>query len=86
MNHWMFNCEKIAALISQSMDRKLPWCQRAGLRIHLFMCRCCDLYKRQLFSMRTLIQNHGLDCEDIDPSLHLSPDARHRIKRALKCK
>jgi len=48
MRHWVFSCKKITALISLSMDTRLPLYKRMGIRFHLMMCRRCPALERSL--------------------------------------
>ena len=60
INHWIFRCKDISALVSRSMDEKLPLHQRLGIKFHLMMCHLCRKYKNQL----TLL---GAALKSIDP-------------------
>jgi hypothetical protein len=48
INHWMFKCKDVSALVSRSMDTTLPLHQRMGIHFHLMMCHMCREYKKQL--------------------------------------
>ena len=37
--HWMFSCKDVSQLLSESMDRGLPFYQRILMRMHLLMCK-----------------------------------------------
>lgn len=56
MKMWMFNCKDISQLVSDSMDRRLSWRQRLGIRFHLLMCRYCSRYQKQMFLLRRLLR------------------------------
>lgn len=82
MNHWMFRCDDISHLISQSMDDTLPLHVRIGIRLHLIVCRWCTRYKKQL----TLIHQSLIIMDndaDILPPKKLPEDVKHRLKRLL---
>lgn len=83
MDHWMFNCRKVTQLISESMDRKLPIHHRMGLRVHLFMCKLCSRYKKQLQILRETVRLYAMRDETPTPSTSLPAAARERIKKAL---
>jgi hypothetical protein len=48
----MMTCKEAAALMSQSMERKLGWTEHLGLRLHLAICAGCAHYRRQLDVLR----------------------------------
>ena len=83
MDHWMFNCRKVSQLISESMDRKLPIHLRMGLWVHLFMCKLCSRYKKQLQILRETVRLYAMGDETMAPSASLKAAARERIKKAL---
>jgi len=83
MSHWMHNCKEITRMVSESLDRKLPLHQRMGIRIHLFMCKFCSRYRKQLLILREAMRLQERYLEDTKPSLTLSPEARERINRSF---
>ena len=83
MHHWMFNCGEVTRLVSESLDRKLPFYQRMGIRAHLLMCKFCSRYRKQLLLIQEVLTRcNASDCpKDIfEP---LSEDARERMKCVL---
>ena len=83
MRHWMFSCKQISAMISESMDRKLPFSQRMGIRFHLMMCKLCTSYQKQLFFIREVLHSSRESSESNTASSGLSPEGRKRIKKDL---
>ncbi len=79
----MFNCKKVAYLLSESLDRKLPFYQRMGMRIHLMMCKFCSRYQEQLFFLRKTARLLSESSEDSAPSIQLSSDTGKRIKESM---
>lgn len=57
----MLNCKEVSELLSQSLDNDLSFMQRMGLSMHLFMCRNCANFKKQLLFMKKYIKNLGFD-------------------------
>ena len=47
-----FNCKEVSKMVSESMDRKLPLHRRLLLAAHLFMCKYCNRFKKQLLILR----------------------------------
>jgi hypothetical protein len=84
MNHWIFNCKAVTRMVSESMDRKLPFYQRMGIRMHLLMCKLCSRYRRQLLFLRETIRLQAASSEDIESAIVLPPGARERIKRSIR--
>ena len=84
MNHWMFNCKAVTRMVSESLDRKLPFYQRMGIRMHLLMCKLCSRYRRQLLFLRETIRLQAASSEDIESAIVLPPGTRERIKRSIR--
>jgi len=84
MGHWIFDCSEISRLVSDSMDRTLPFRQRIGIRIHLLMCRHCTRYRKQLLFLRKAIRFPSTTAADEKPSANLSDESCNRIKRAIQ--
>lgn len=84
MGHLMLNCKEVTQLVSESLDRKLPFHQRVGIRIHLLMCNLCSRYERQLLFIRKVSRAQKMHQEHIDPYKSLPPEAQIRIKKILQ--
>jgi hypothetical protein len=82
----MLRCREISELVSQSMERDLPWRRRMQVWIHLAMCRLCAGFARQLRLLRRAAHEHPerLVADPSEPAAVLSQDARQRIKAALR--
>ena len=83
---WIFNCRKVARILSESLDHELRLDQRIGLRMHLLMCRLCSESRRQMIFIRKMMRHHAEDPERTESPAPLSAAARTRIKRALRQK
>jgi len=83
MSHWMFNCEEVSKMVSASLDRTLPFHQRAMIRIHLLMCKYCARFKEQLVIIRDACRLDDLCGEDFDRTHSLPRGARDRLKQTL---
>jgi hypothetical protein len=55
----MLNCKQATQLMSQAQDRPLARRERAGLRLHLLICRACSNFNRQLATMRQALRRLG---------------------------
>ncbi len=78
----MLDCQHASHLISQSMEVRLTWRQRFGLRLHLMMCDACTQFSRQMLLLRSALRQLGSRTEN-DETLRLSQEARERIARAV---
>jgi len=83
MDHWMFNCKEVTRMVSESLDRALPFYQRMGIRIHLMMCKFCTRYRRQLLILSEAIRLKPIQGEEIELPISLPPEAKLRLKRLL---
>lgn len=82
MKMWMFNCKDISRLVSESMDRRLSWRQRLGIRFHLLMCRYCTRYQKQLLLLRRLLRQQAQP--DQDTSLPTLDEAgKDRLRKII---
>ena len=82
----MLNCKEVSRLVSQSLDRKLPFWQRMGVWIHLSMCKLCHGFRKDLLKLRSAARQHAddikMDASETDSAL--SKEARARIQHALE--
>jgi hypothetical protein len=83
MSYLMLNCKEATRLVSESLDRKLPFHQRIGIRIHLFMCKFCSRYEQQLMYLRKTLRSQAMHDEDTESYISLPPETRKRIKNFL---
>lgn len=75
----------VIGLLELSLDRELSFRERVALRFHDLLCSYCERLKKRLRAIREIIQT-GQDVERIaiDEADRLSPEARERIKKALR--
>jgi hypothetical protein len=71
-------------VMSESLERKLSWRERATLRLHLWVCLRCMRYLEQLFFMRKTLRSPSAIRMAEDSAPTLSPEACERIKRRLE--
>ena len=76
----MLTCKEIAQLVSEGLDRELPWHERLQVRIHLFLCSACGLYEKQMNLLRSFAKRFREREEDVE----LGQEAKERIKRLLE--
>ena len=51
-------CKEASRLISQAMDLKLTFTQRAALRVHLSACEACTRFGAQLATLRAAMRKY----------------------------
>ncbi len=79
----MLTCREVTRLVSKSMDSKLPWHQRLGIRIHLIYCVWCRRYAAQTQFLRkaaSKLVNEG----EVSSRAQLSPEAKEQIRARLQ--
>jgi hypothetical protein len=82
---FMPSCKEVSCLVSESMDRDLPFRQRFSMRLHLLMCSLCSRFRRQIMFLREAAHSFGEahDGDELFSKVELSADARARIKQAV---
>src|ERR1043165_2820282 len=89
VRYWLLRglptCKETSIIASQSLERRLTWRERAGMRLHLRVCIWCVLYLEHLGIMRAATRACAarLPDEESSPDLSLSTEARARLKHAL---
>lgn len=63
----MPSCHDVALLLSDHMDRALPWRRRLGLEAHLALCPNCRTYAAQLRETLALTRVAGQAAPPADP-------------------
>ncbi len=79
----MLTCREASRLLSQSMDRPLPFMQRIELRVHVWICAACTHFEKQLIFLRQAVRYRDEKIRDTDEP-GLSPEARERIRNKLR--
>jgi len=79
----MLDCKHASHLISQSLDVRLSWRQRVGLKFHLMLCSACTQFSRQMGLLREAVRQAGQKIEN-DEGVTLSQEARNRIAGAVE--
>jgi hypothetical protein len=76
------SCREATRLQSEALDRQLGLRQRIGLHIHLFLCKWCRRYGKQIGFLRSIARqpkNHEASL----PSQSLRSESRERIRRRV---
>ncbi len=76
-------CHDITRLLSEGLDRKLPWRVRAKLHLHYSICVWCERYGKQLHFVRDA-------CRQVPEQVAqfscgpLPPETKERIAQRLR--
>ena len=78
-------CDRVAALVSRSLDQELPRMERAAVTTHLVYCRACRRFRNHLRLIQRSLEKYADDAglAGAPTAEALSPDARERIARAI---
>ena len=79
----MLTCKEATRLVSQAQDRKLVLSERIGLGFHLFICKWCRRYARQIRLLSRLLRTNIARISE-HPGTRLEDAARARIREGLK--
>jgi hypothetical protein len=65
----MLNCKEVTEVCSAEMERPLRLGEQVSLRTHLMMCTGCSEYRRQLKTLRQVMQAYaeGRGADDRGP-------------------
>ncbi len=79
------SCKQAARLVSIAMERRLTIRENCTMHIHLWMCRTCALYRRQIGILRKALTRHAEVLDNTPPSRCecLDANAKQRIKEVL---
>jgi len=75
------NCREVSRLQSEALDHSLSAPKRAGVRMHLLLCRWCRRYGKQVRFLRETVREHP---DEAIEGQTLSPEARERLKQSLR--
>ena len=81
----MLNCKEVSILVSESLDHKLPLGKRVNLWIHLFMCRLCRRFRKDIKYLEKITRRFAREAEHdaADSTIGLSDESRERMKRMI---
>lgn len=75
----MKTCKETSQLVTQSLDRRLTWNERLGMRIHLAVCGNCARFMKQMQLLRAWLSD-----EDEAVQSGLTDEGRERIAKKLQ--
>lgn len=79
----MLNCKQTSQLVSQSLDRRLTLQERFVVKVHLWICKYCRRFSRQLMAMRMGLKRMTQSVEE-NTTLHMPSESKARIAKALE--
>lgn len=79
----MLNCRQVTRLVSQSMDTRLRWYQRLGMRVHLLYCVWCRRYASQIRFLHQACNQLGTEPEATPPHT-LPAEAKQKMRARLQ--
>lgn len=80
----MLRCKQVADALADERYWNLPWYRRWGLRLHVGLCLFCGRYHRHVMCMQEMADEFNKHTEDAAKDVHLSDEARDRIREACK--
>ena len=80
----MLSCKEATQLVSEGLDRELPFWPRMSLRFHVFMCRACSRYSRQIQALDEAVSDRYRCDSSVQKTEPLPGDALNRIKAAIR--
>ncbi|MBX3298665.1 MAG: hypothetical protein KF736_04280 [Acidobacteria bacterium] len=87
-NFWVWRklpaCKEIVKIITASMDGRIGWSEWLLMKIHLISCDPCVNFVKQVKLIRSALLGGGDRMIDAEPHVHLSEDARLRMKQAIE--
>ena len=78
----MISCRKATELISRSLEEPLALKDELLLRVHLFLCETCDLFRKQTALLRRAGRRAQENLDQGEPP-GLSEAAKERIRKRL---
>ena len=75
-------CRDAARLVTEQDERPLSWPERAGLFIHLMICRSCRRYRRGVIMLRQVMRRAAAS-GGLAANQNLPGPARERIGKKL---
>jgi hypothetical protein len=84
MSLFKMTCKDVYPLISEEMDHSLSLIGRVRLKMHLAICNLCQIYSKQLQTLRNLARNLGKEDSQAIEKKTLSPETKEKIQKYIK--
>jgi len=81
----MISCRKATELISRSLEERLPLKDEMLLKMHLFLCETCELFRKQSALLRKAVRRSEAALQELDTaeSAGMTESAKERIRKRL---
>jgi len=79
----MLSCKEATRLLSEALDRRLLLSERVALCFHLFICKLCRRYARQIRVLTDTLRSDVARLSS-NPDVRLDDAAHARIRQGLK--
>lgn len=79
----MLTCKQATHLVSQRLDRNLSRRERFALRFHVWLCKNCRRFERQMHFMRQIL-HRGVREGQFPRNKSLPAQSKERIRQALQ--
>ena len=76
------NCDEVARLASESLDRDLSFREKIGVRFHTTICAWCVRYEEQIQKVREELRKNAEYFDDNEDT-SLSEESKARMKDML---
>jgi hypothetical protein len=76
-------CRSITRLVSEAMDRPLPWRKRVALCLHRMICAGCDRYHDQLHFAHDTMQGLEVHLDEVSRE-GLPAETKEHLKHCLQ--
>jgi transposase-like protein len=75
----MISCKEASERLSAALDTRLSMSERLGLRLHLFICKWCSRYGRQLKFLQRAAREYNVATAEPSDRPRLTTEAIFRI-------
>jgi len=84
----LVSCKQAAQLVSLSFERRLTIREFFTMRLHLFLCKTCTFYRRQIAALRRIFVRHDEFFQNIPPlnDHSLTPMEKSRMEAVLNAR
>ena len=83
MSKMMLNCDESTHLVSKSQHTKLSFKERMHLKFHLFTCRLCQQYNKQINNITNFIKKLSSNGQSKPETITLSTEKKNKMKEVL---
>jgi predicted anti-sigma-YlaC factor YlaD len=80
------DCKTITPILGESLDRKLSLREKIKIKLHLFTCRACTNYFKEIKFLREAVRASAekMAQNENSTAAKLGTDAKERLKNALR--